>query len=72
MMFLLILYWTFSNNLLNRESMPRQETRKKKMAHSAQTYETQEAFVQAKVDQANELLLRIDPNEFQKIFGQKK
>lgn len=46
--------------------------RKKKMAHSIQKYETQEAFVKAKVDQANELLGRMDQGKLYEILGLKK
>jgi hypothetical protein len=50
---------------------PKKE-RKKKMAHSAQKYESFEAFVQVKVDQANELLSRMDQDELYKILNLKK
>jgi len=48
------------------------KARKKKMAHSAQTYPTWESFVKAKVDQANEHLARMDQDKLNELLNRKK
>ena len=50
---------------------PRVE-RKKKMTHKAKTYLSFDAFVQDKVDQANEHLSKLDQDKLYQLLGLKK